>query len=52
MIDRNVIDHFMALSYFYLLLNEKTSAELSRSELEELIEAINDRNTWDNSPWH
>lgn len=50
MLNRDVIEHFMAISYFYLTMTEKTSAELTKSELEELIVAINDRNNRDNSP--
>ena len=48
--NRNVVEHFMAVSYFYLLMTEKSSAELTPSELEELIVAINDSNQRDNSP--
>jgi len=42
MLNRDVIEHFMAISYFYLIMTEKSSAELSQSELEELIVAINE----------
>ena len=50
MLNRNDIEQFMTVSYFYLLLTEKTSAELSRSEVEELIIAVYDSSRWNNPP--
>jgi hypothetical protein len=44
MLNHDMVDQLMAVSYMYFSLNEKNSVDVSASELEELIVAINDSN--------
>ncbi len=40
------VAEFMAVSYLYLLMTDKSSAELSADELEDLIVSINDEGAY------
>jgi hypothetical protein len=40
----NRVDHFIAVSYLYFLMTDKSSTTVSEAELAELIIAINNDN--------
>lgn len=46
------IDHFLALSYVYFLMTEKTSSEVTAEELQDLIIAINESNYTESGAEH
>jgi hypothetical protein len=44
MLNHDLVDQLLAVSYMYFTLNDKNSMDVSVSELEDLIVAINDSN--------
>ncbi len=49
MTNQAAVAEFMAVSCLYLLMTNKTSAELTVEELEDLIVSINDDSTYSDS---
>lgn len=41
MLNHNLVDQFIAVSYLYFLMTDKSSATVTEAELAELIIAIN-----------